>query len=217
LATVLLLASCAPGRDRSASSTTETASTGFTERFDGLEPASQPPGWEALETNGRGTPGRWRVESGDETGGRFLRLSDVANEANTYNLLLVREPAPADLRLTVRIRADGGSEDRGGGLVWRAQGPRDYELVRWNPREGNLRLYTVAAGQRTMLKSVDVATDPAAWHTLMIEANGPHKTVWFDGARRIDIDDATHRNGGRFGVWTKADAATSFDDVIATW
>jgi hypothetical protein len=34
-----------------------------------------------------------------------------------------------------------------------------------------------------------------------------------DGVKRLEADDSTIGTGGGVGVWTKADACTSFDDL----
>ena len=43
-----------------------------------------------------------------------------AQPGQTYNLLLLPNAYPADLRLAVAVHAESGEEDQGGGLVWRA-------------------------------------------------------------------------------------------------
>jgi hypothetical protein len=41
--------------------------------------------------------------------------------------------------------------------------------------------------------------------------------VGFDGEPLLELDDATFPEGGRIGLWTKADATTWFDDLrVAT-
>ncbi len=175
--------------------------------------ASIIPGWEQAETNGQGTPGRWMVATDSKVpeGSQILRLFETRNSGSTFNLFLAPGVWPADLRLSVHLRADAGEEDQGGGLLWRARGQADYYVTRWNPLEDNLRLYKVVGGVRTMLASAEFQADPRAWHRLEIEARGPEMRVRFDGIERLRIEDETFTEGGRIGLWTKADAATSFD------
>jgi hypothetical protein len=183
--------------------------------FDGTAPGALPAGWTPAETSGAGHPGSWRVvESGDEARGRIVRLADVANEGATFNLLLGPRSAGADVVVSALVRAETGEEDQGGGVLWRAQGPDDYYVARWNPLEQNLRLYRVIGGERTLLRSADVAADPFAWHSIAAAMRGTAMRVSFDGRALLEAEDASLAAPGRIGLWTKADAGTAFDDVV---
>lgn len=183
--------------------------------FDDVPLGSRPAGWAQTETHSAGTPGTWAVASDDEEpNGRILRLADVENHGQTYNLLISERDFAGDLVLSVLLRADSGVEDRGGGLLWRHQPPENYYVTRWNPLEKNLRLYKVIGGERTQLASADVEADAASWHALEVRAEGPHLRVAFDGRVLLDCTDDTLSGPGRVGFWTKADAATSFDELL---
>jgi hypothetical protein len=142
-----------------------------------------------------------------------MRLAATPNRGQTYNLLLAREVEVRDLELAVRLRADSGREDQGGGLVWRARDASNYYIARWNPLEDNLRVYKVEGGKRTMLASADVDADPAAFHTLRVTMLGSAITVALDGRELLRHADLTFPGPGRIGLWTKADAAVTFDDL----
>lgn len=188
--------------------------TGLVESFEGYAVGAVPSGFSPAETNGKGTPARWAVADGGHAGGvRSLRVSDVVNEGDTYNLLLSGAAYPADLAIDVRLRADAGEEDQGGGLLWRARGPRDYYIARWNPLEDNVRIYKVKDGVRTQFASAKVVVPPGQWHHLAVTMQGDHARVAFDGKPLLDVHDATFAGPGRVGLWTKADAAVSFDDL----
>lgn len=172
-----------------------------------------PPEWEPAETNSEGTPARWETAevTGAPDGARVVRVAETENSGGTYNLLLTRDPFPADLELSVQLRADRGREDRGGGIVWRALDASNYWIVRWNPLEENLRLYVVADSVRKTLASAQVEAEPKAWHEVRVVMRGADATVWFDGVEALRASDPALPVGGRIGLWTKADAATSFD------
>lgn len=176
-----------------------------------------PAGWVPSETNTDGTPATWSVAQGTDAaeGARYLRVV-TENTGSTYNLLLSTDPYPADLELAVRLRADSGQEDRGGGLVWRARDADHYWITRWNPLEKNLRLYVVEKGARRTLASAELDADPAAWHELRVVAQGARATVLFDGAELLTHEDPALADGGRIGFWTKADAGVSFDALTLT-
>lgn len=215
LGVVLLpLAASCTARDVGAKvSDTESAGALLALSFDDVAVGGLPAGWRAFETRGKGEPGRWEVEEGGAGRARVLSLTDVANSGSTFNLLLSPEALPANLELSVMLRADSGDEDQGGGLVWRAKGADDYYVTRWNPLEDNLRIYVVIAGKRTQLQSADVHADPALWHELRVTAEDARMRVSFDGETLLDCQDETLAEPGLVGFWTKADAATSFDDL----
>jgi len=179
-------------------------------------PVTGLPGWLTVaETNGAGRPGVWRM---DEDG--TIRLTRTSNSGQTYNLLLADEQQLGNvggerIRLGVRLRAEGGEEDQGGGLVWRARGPDDYYVARWNPLEDNLRLYTVVGGKREPLASAAISADRQAWHSLEVTMQGERIEILFDGTEALQFEDRTFGPGGRVGLWTKADAATSFSGFFA--
>ncbi len=188
--------------------------TRLNDDYESAQLGALPLGFHADETNGKGTPARWEVaDTGADGSKRCLRLTETANAGDTYNLLLTEEVAAADLRLEISLRADGGAEDQGGGLVWRAQGPDAYYMARWNPLEDNVRIYKVDGGARTQLGTAEVIVDTAHWHRLAVLMRGEYATVFFNGAKVLEARDATFAGAGRVGLWSKADAATSFDDL----
>ena len=185
--------------------------------FDDTAVGTLPQGWRAAETAGAGKLAAWRVEERPDgaSGERVLSLVATQNSGSTFNLVLSDASFPADLALSVKVHANSGSEDQGGGLVWRSRDASNYYLARWNPLEDNLRCYKVVGDKRTMFKSADVKADPKAWHQLAVSMQGNKCTIAFDGKELLEFADDTFANAGRIGVWTKADAASSFDDLEA--
>lgn len=131
-----------------------------------------------------------------------------------FNLVLVEDASYADVELSVRLKAIGGKVDQGGGLVWRARDPRNYYLARFNPLEDNFRLYTVVDGKRKQLETAKVAGD-LNWHALRIAMRGTSIKCFLDDRLYLEADDGTFRSAGKIGLWSKADAHTDFDDLVA--
>ncbi len=183
--------------------------------FEDTDIGSLPSGWRVAETSSRGTPATWAVAAGQglHGGKRVLRVAETKNSGRTFNLLLSPVRFPADLVLRTDLHASRGAEDQGGGLLWRAQDADNYYVTRWNPLENNLRLYKVVGGRRSQLCSADITVDSGQWHTLEVEVVGQRMRVRFDDKEELSFEDATFANGGRVGFWTKADAATMFDDL----
>jgi hypothetical protein len=51
------------------------------------------------------------------------------------------------------------------------------------------------------------------WQRLTLEVKGTRFRVFFDNALLFEADDATFKNAGKVGLWTKADSVTHFDDL----
>ncbi len=190
--------------------------TGLTDDFESSPAGALPKGFHSAETNGAGKPARWQVlpEGG---GGSAQRLAVATeNAGDTFNLLMSDATLPADLRITLTLRADAGEEDQGGGVLWRGQGPDDYYCARWNPLEDNVRIYTVKGGVRSQLATAKVTVPPAQWHTFDVKMVGDLATVAFDGKTMFEVRDSTFAAPGHIGFWTKADASVSFDELRVT-
>jgi hypothetical protein len=140
-------------------------------------------------------------------------VTENANRGETYALALLDAPFLRDVDLAVTMRPVGGTEDPGGGLVWRVRDENHYYLARWNPREENLRLYVVQDGVRRALVTKSVKVPDHTWHRLRVQARGPRIEVFFDEDRLVLVEDRTFSTAGRIGVWVKADALTQFDEL----
>jgi hypothetical protein len=174
-----------------------------------------PKGWTATVT-GKGNP-KWTVEkdASAPSGSNVLKQSGSA----TYPLALKDGTQIKDGFVEMRFKPISGSEDRAGGLVWRAKDANNYYVVRANALEDNVVLYKTVNGKRSPLDIVGrtggygVKTPVPAnqWHTLRVEFVGPRFKVMFDGNALFEVEDATFANAGMVGLWTKADSVTVFD------
>jgi hypothetical protein len=183
--------------------------------FDADKIGSAPSGWTIAKT-GRGEP-QWTVEddSSAPSKGKVVRQSGRA----TYPLLLKTGTNVKDGFVEVHFKAISGSEDRAGGIVWRAKDADNYYVVRANALEDNVVLYKTVNGTRSALDIVGRkggygvrAPVPAGqWHTLKVDFSGSHFKVVFDGKPAFEVEDATFTEAGMVGLWTKADSVTAFD------
>ncbi len=135
------------------------------------------------------------------------------NESNCFNILALDNLYYKNFTLTVKMKAVAGEEDQGGGLVWRFIDNNNYYIARCNPLENNFRFYKVVNGNRKELKSVDCSIKSGEWFTMSILMNGKNITCSLNGTKMIETSDDTYPNGGKVGLWTKADAQSYFDDL----
>jgi hypothetical protein len=123
--------------------------------------------------------------------------------------------------LQTKFKAIAGSEDRAGGLVWRARDANNYYVVRANALEDNVVLYKTVNGVRSPLDivgrkggyGVSVRVPANVWHGLRVEFVGARFRVVYNDRGLFEVEDATFSGPGKVGLWTKADSVTLFDAI----
>ncbi|HYC76922.1 MAG TPA: hypothetical protein VEI02_04765 [Planctomycetota bacterium] len=200
-------AACASG---GGASRRAEARTGFEDAPLGALPA----GWTAGENQGTGKPARWTIEK-DESAPKDPHVLTVRTEniEQTFNWCVFDDLVAKDVDVAVSLKPLDGHDDQGGGLMFRFQDANNYYLTRWNPLETNVRLYHVKDGKRTTLGDADVETTPG-WHRLAVTMQGTRIQVRLDDRALVEVHDSAFRDAGKVGLWTKADAVTSFDDFL---
>jgi len=184
--------------------------------FESDKPGEPPQGFTFGRT-GKGPPGKWVVQAvNDAPSPRNVLVQTDADGTDYRFPIAYTGPDFKDLRLSVRCKPVSGKVDQGCGLVFRLKDADNYYLARANALEDNVRLYHVVKGDRRQFAGWNGKVASGKWHELVVEAQGDHFQVFFDGQKVIDAHDKTFPDGGKFGVWTKADSVIQFDDLIAT-
>ena len=188
-------------------------------------PAGQlPPGWKIDATHPAGALAVWKVEAGPGAHGgqKVLTLAESAAETflqrigigDTFNLCWTPEVRFSDLDLEVAVRANYGRSDQGGGPIWRALDANNYYIARYNPLEHNFRVYYVKGGSRVQIASVEnMRIETGEWFTVRIVHRGDLIQGFVNGVKLAEVRDRNFLGPGGIGLWTKSDAATSFDDI----
>ncbi|MBS0206458.1 MAG: hypothetical protein JSS49_26520 [Planctomycetes bacterium] len=156
--------------------------------------------------------GQWTVV---QDGQNRVLAQSAQNPDSTFNVILQNGVLYSDLEMSVRLKANRGIVDQGGGLVWRAKNAQTYYLARFNPLEDSFRVYKVVDGKRFQLGSLKAPGD-TQWHTLQISMQGTKIDCRLDGKFPLSVEDSSIRGFGRVGLWSKADAQTWFDDLSAS-
>ncbi len=203
--------------DRPQESAAPSASTpAQTVGFDDVPEGALPEGWRIGGTHQVGPLASWQValDPSAPTPPHALALTaSTHGSEGTFNLCWTDRVTFADGTIEVAFRAVAGEVDQGGGPIWRVQGADDYYVCRANPLESNFRVYYVAGGSRHQLASAPVEIRSGTWHRIRVEHVGNHVACFLDGEKLLEaIDDHLSAPGG-VGLWTKADAVTSFDDL----
>ncbi len=182
--------------------------------FDKDEVGKPSPDWRVAETSGTGKAGKWTVVKDDSAPSKpnVLKLETQA-DGKTYNLCIAEKSSFKDLDLRVRVKAISGNVDQGGGPIWRCKDENNYYICRINPLEGNFRVYKVEKGKRTELESAKLETKTGQWYEVRVVMVGKRIECYVDGKKHLDATDDTFKVAGKVGLWTKADASSSFDEV----
>lgn len=198
----------------------------FSVDFEELDIGFEPTGFSTALT-GEGGPANWVVEADDASIGKSNVLMQKSNEKKSYRfpLCVFKDFVAKNVELTVRFKPLSGQIDQAAGLVWRYQDENNYYVVRANALEDNVVLYKMEDGKRSDLrpigsglfaygKSVPVPRD--RWSILRVVVMGTKFAVSLNEQHLFDVEDETFPDGGRVGLWTKADSVTSFDDFSIT-
>ena len=201
----------------------EAAATSMAITFDDATPGSIPRDFMAALTGGGG-PVSWlvRADATAPSGKNVLVQTSTDSTGSRFPLCVYEPVVTADVRLGTKFKALSGTVDQAAGLVWRYRDPSNYYLVRANALEGNVVLYKVENGKRSDLKPVGAGlfiygkkatVQQGRWQTLEVDARGTRFSVFLDGEELFEVEDATFREPGKVGLWTKADSVTAFDDL----
>lgn len=182
--------------------------------------AGLPSGWVIAATNPDGPLAEWQVKADPAaiSAPQVLGITRIQNDSgDVFNLCWTHDFVFQDGSIEVNVRADSGKEDQGGGLIWRTQDADNYYVARYNPLESNLRLYFVKEGRRTQLASADIGgIKSGEWFRLKVVQQGERIVAYLNGKQYLAATDITFLKAGGIGLWSKADAASSFDDLVVT-
>jgi hypothetical protein len=183
--------------------------------FENELPNERPVGWTIAATKPTAGLAKWQTQrDGDAPSNpNVLALAHTENYDGAFNLAIAKGPAFGDFELTVQVKAVKGEEDQGGGPIWRCQDEDNYYTCRFNPLESNFRVYVVADGKRRQLGSTHVMTRSERWYEIRVRMVGQRIECWLEGRHPLSVTDGTFSRPGHVGLWTKADAVTSFDDL----
>jgi hypothetical protein len=195
----------------------QAAGEQFVYNFDSDAPGPVPAKFHTAKTGG-GTAEKWSVVADSTAPSNPNVVAQTSTDQTDYRfpLLISDEGSFQDLDLSVRFKAVSGSVDQAGGLVFRLQDPNNYYIVRANALENNYRLYHVVNGRRSQFAGANFKVTSGEWHELRVEATSNKITCYYDGAKKIEATDATFKDAGKVGLWTKADSVTYFDDLKVT-
>lgn len=179
--------------------------------------AGKPPAGFTSALTGQGAIGQWVVKEDASAPSPPQVLAQTTQDTTDYRfpLAIAEDTSYKDLSLSVKFKIISGKVDQGAGLVFRLKDKDNYYIVRANALEDNYRIYHVVKGRRVQFAGANFKVTPNAWHEIKLEARGNEFKCYYDGQLKITAKDDTFNDGGKIGLWTKADSVIYFDDFIA--
>lgn len=173
-----------------------------------------------------GMTGQWKATKWsvvDYKGARVLGHFGYWGEDpdGIYPVCWVKHLKARDLTLTVQlfpVRPPAAIVDAvhdGAGIVVRFKDPNNYYLMRAVPHESRVRLYKVENGQRTTLGGKNLKMKLDQWHELKLKLRGNTFTLFFAGEKLFHLMDRTFDEEGFYGLWSKPNNVTYFDNLTA--
>jgi hypothetical protein len=190
------------------------ASPGRVITFDTYALGKKPPGW-TFSTLDRGGPARWEVVKDLTAPTQPNVLAQTSSEAvrDRFPMAILEGLALRDGDVSVRIKPVAGSEDQGGGLVWRYRDENNYYLVRANAINKSVAVFKVQDGRRSVLRSGSRHELPSnRWSLLKVSARGRRFQIYVDHRRIMEGEDSTFTGSGKVGLLTLTDSVMYFDD-----
>ena len=171
---------------------------------------------------GQWKPTEWKVRKVD--GNKVLAHIGFWNEdpEAVFPICWVKDAKAKDLAVSVRLyplRPPAGIKKAihdGAGIIVRFKDPNNYYLLRAVPHEQRVRLYKVEDGKRTTFTGKNLAIPVDTWHELKLVVSGNAFTASFNGAELFTFKDDTFKDAGAFGLWSKPNNVTYFDDLRAS-
>jgi hypothetical protein len=184
-----------------------TATVAYVENFDAIDLGRWlPEGFRPYE-------GNWRVLANQPACPSPVLVQDRPVLPWAVLLVTGERRELADGHVKVRFQPASGVADQAGGIIFRANDPKNFYLARASALEDTWTLYVVKEGVRTALEEMRI--DPPAagsWHTMEVWCEGDSLKATFDGQHTVEANDATFSSGW-CGLWTRADGVTRFDDL----
>lgn len=158
--------------------------------------------------------GRWTiVRDATAKTGLALEQSGVPPAEDRFPLAIYKPASLKNAEISLRLKADGGQSDRGGGVAVRLSSPQDYYLVQLDALRDRVLLSRITGDASDEIAGVDADIASHVWHTPTVRAVDNEFTVSLDGIWVFTGFDKTLSQPGRVALWTKGDSVTRFDQI----
>ena len=174
--------------------------------------AGAPPAHFDFLPAGDGQQNPWTLIE-DETAVAGLAIQRRGTASAADSLAIYSAVSPNDAEISLRIKATGGMEDQGGGIVVRLTAPDDYYLVQLDVRRNRVAFLRVTNGAREEIVGADADLATHEWHRLVVREKTDEFVVSVDESWMFTAFDKTFSRAGRIALWTGTDSITRFDSI----
>jgi hypothetical protein len=184
-------------------------------RFGKDDLGKRPAEWKADQA-GTGTGSEWKVVEDDTAPSRTgcVLAQTAASPKDFIALCIAKDTHYQDVDVSVMFKAVRGTNNRGGGVVWRYQDHDNFYLARMNLRDDNFRVYKMMSGRLIELGTKDDLTlSTEEWHTLRIEMRGDLIECYLNGKKYLEAKDSTFKHAGKVGLCTQGSSQPYFDEL----
>ena len=170
--------------------------------------------WISAYTNKDNSFPTWEITNSksDNISEYIFKLISTNAHGGIFNLCYTKNIQFKNGTIEVLLKANDGFEDQGGGVVWRVQDKNNYYITRYNPLEDNICIYYVKDGHRKILDEKTILLKNKQWHSIKVVQDNNQYKIYLDSQMVLDGYDDRFKSRGGVGVWTKADALSSFKD-----
>jgi hypothetical protein len=181
-----------------------------------VEEGSQPDGC-TPEVSGFGGPSLWEVRVERLLlDGKALVEASHRPDLNRFPLCIVDRPTAKNAAVELPFVAHAGGIARVAGIIVRFADPQDFYVAEADAIAGTVRFLRVLDGERRQIAVSAAPLVTGMAQTLKIRATDDRFGVSLDGKALFETHDSGIAAAGRFGIWSKADSATSFGDLFIT-
>ncbi len=162
--------------------------------------------------------GLWEVAGDDDAekeGKDNHVLKQSSDLGDDYALAVANDKGLShqDSTASVRLRFMAGEKSVSGGIVVRARDRKNWYAVVADGVAKKLEVFVMKDMKRVVLASSDLGSPKLkSWHTLEVKTVGDTISATFDGTVKVEAKDTTIKQTGWFGLVTRGDAETEFDD-----
>lgn len=150
---------------------------------------------------------------GKTLGSSYQELLDSIGAYFYFPLAIAKNSEMTDGRVTVDLLPEGGIIDRAGGLIFGLKNAANYFVFRINALEHNAILFEFINGKRVERSKAELVITSGRWYRLDVAITGSQVICSIDAQPVITYAAGTTIRG-HVGVWTKADSATWFRQLI---
>ncbi len=163
--------------------------------------------------------GLWEVATDDssEKENHVLRQSSDLGEHYGIALAAAKGLSAKDATVSVRFQLLSGEKSVSGGVVLRARDRKNWYAVVADGVAKKLSVVAMIDLKPKVIATADMGSPKLkSWHTLEVKIAGDSIEGTLDGTTKVAAKDASLKQTGWFGLVTRADAETAFDDWKVT-